>query len=118
MSINFEGRVAIVTGAANGLGKSHALSLAKLGAKVVVNDFGGARDEVGDDGVNIPRVNTVGFQLPEREGRSQRVSRDDAAQRTLVKIIAAGLQKTLEAGFRSRVRGGHQNDPAGIRAPH
>ena len=47
MSINFEGRVAIVTGAANGLGKSHALSLAKLGAKVVVNDFGGARDGTG-----------------------------------------------------------------------
>jgi len=47
MSINFEGQVAIVTGAANGLGKSHALSLAKLGAKVVVNDFGGARDGTG-----------------------------------------------------------------------
>ncbi len=47
MSINFEGRVAIVTGAANGLGRSHALSLAKLGAKVVVNDFGGARDGTG-----------------------------------------------------------------------
>jgi NAD(P)-dependent dehydrogenase (short-subunit alcohol dehydrogenase family) len=47
MSINFEGRVAIVTGAGNGLGKSHALALASLGAKVVVNDFGGARDGSG-----------------------------------------------------------------------
>ncbi|MAY11623.1 MAG: 3-oxoacyl-ACP reductase [Alcanivorax sp.] len=47
MSINFEGRVAIVTGAANGLGRSHALELARLGAKVVVNDFGGARDGTG-----------------------------------------------------------------------
>ncbi|MCK5910510.1 MAG: SDR family oxidoreductase, partial [Caulobacter sp.] len=44
---DLSGRVAIVTGAANGLGKSHALSLAKLGAKVVVNDFGGARDGTG-----------------------------------------------------------------------
>tara|TARA_A100001391_G_scaffold106396_1_gene71302 strand:- start:403 stop:1323 length:921 start_codon:yes stop_codon:yes gene_type:complete len=47
MSINFEGRVAIVTGAGNGLGKCHALELARLGAKVVVNDFGGARDGSG-----------------------------------------------------------------------
>ncbi|MBD2859523.1 SDR family NAD(P)-dependent oxidoreductase [Spongiibacter sp. KMU-158] len=47
MSVNFEGQVAIVTGAGNGLGKSHALALAKRGAKVVVNDLGGARDGVG-----------------------------------------------------------------------
>ena len=47
MSINFAGKVAIVTGAGNGLGRSHALALAKLGAKVVVNDLGGARDGSG-----------------------------------------------------------------------
>ena len=48
MSISFEGQVAIVTGAGNGLGKSHALELGRRGAKVVVNDFGGARDGTGD----------------------------------------------------------------------
>ena len=47
MSIDFKGKVAIVTGAGNGLGRSHALALAKRGAKVVVNDLGGARDGTG-----------------------------------------------------------------------
>jgi NAD(P)-dependent dehydrogenase (short-subunit alcohol dehydrogenase family) len=47
MSINFKGRVAIVTGAGGGLGRQHALALAARGAKVVVNDLGGARDGTG-----------------------------------------------------------------------
>ncbi len=40
MKIDFQGRVAIVTGAGGGLGREHALALAARGAKVVVNDFG------------------------------------------------------------------------------
>lgn len=47
MSYSFDGKVAIVTGAGGGLGRAHALELAKRGARVVVNDLGGAMDGTG-----------------------------------------------------------------------
>ena len=47
MTIEFKGQVAIVTGAGGGLGRAHALALAARGAKVLVNDLGGARDGSG-----------------------------------------------------------------------
>ena len=49
MSRLCQGRVAIVTGAGQGLGREHALTLAAHGAKVVINDVGAALDGTGRD---------------------------------------------------------------------
>ena len=67
MTISFEGQVAIVTGAGGGLGKQHALELAKRGAKVVVNDLGGSVDGAGS---SISAAETVSQEILENGGDS------------------------------------------------
>ena len=55
-AIDFSGRVAIVTGAGGGLGRTYALELAGRGAKVLVNDLGGARDGTGSGSAMADKV--------------------------------------------------------------
>jgi NAD(P)-dependent dehydrogenase (short-subunit alcohol dehydrogenase family) len=59
MSISFKDKVAIVTGAGGGLGKAYALELARRGAKVVVNDLGGARDGTGHSDAALAVVEEI-----------------------------------------------------------
>jgi NAD(P)-dependent dehydrogenase (short-subunit alcohol dehydrogenase family) len=84
--IRFDGRVAIVTGAGNGLGRGYALELAARGARVVVNDLGGGRDGRGASGA----AETVVAEIRDRGGEAIA----DGANVTDPAQVAAMVERT------------------------
>jgi NAD(P)-dependent dehydrogenase (short-subunit alcohol dehydrogenase family) len=94
-----EGKVAIVTGAGGGLGRAHALLLAAEGAKVIVNDLGGARDGTGAstsmaDGV-VDEINASGGEAIAHYGSV--TNRDDAQGMVDAAVTAFGKLDILIA---------------------
>ena len=62
-----DGKVAIITGAGNGIGRQHALLFAKEGASIVVNDVGGSRDGTGSD---VSAADAVVKEITEAGGKA------------------------------------------------
>lgn len=79
MTIRFDDRVVIVTGAGNGLGRAHALEFAKRGARVVVNDLGAARDGSGSSNAAADEVVDL-IRESGGEAIANRANVTDAAQ--------------------------------------
>ena len=90
MSIRFDDRVAIVTGAAAGLGRSHALALAARGARVVVNDFGG--DVHGTGGSSEP-AERVAEEIRQAGGQAMSHGASVANDEQVGHMVAAVMER-------------------------
>jgi NAD(P)-dependent dehydrogenase (short-subunit alcohol dehydrogenase family) len=90
MTIRFDGRIAIVTGAGNGLGRAHALGLASRGAKVVVNDFGGARDGTGG---SLTPAEAVVEQIRQAGGEAMADGADVSDYQQVKAMVARATEK-------------------------
>ncbi len=90
MSIRFDDRVAIVTGAAAGLGRSHALALAARGARVVVNDFGG--DVHGTGGSSGP-AERVAEEIRQAGGQAMSHGASVANDEQVGHMVAAVMER-------------------------
>jgi NAD(P)-dependent dehydrogenase (short-subunit alcohol dehydrogenase family) len=90
MTIRFDGRVAIVTGAAAGLGRSHALALAARGARVVVNDFGG--DVHGTGGSSDP-AERVAEEIRRAGGEAMSHGASVANAEQVAHMVAAVMER-------------------------
>ena len=80
MSITFNDQVAIVTGAGGGLGKCHALDLARRGAKVIVNDLGGNVDGSDDGSLSAAEMVVEEIKAAGGEAMANGASVTDADQ--------------------------------------
>ena len=81
MTVSFAGKIAIVTGAGGGLGREYALELARRGAKVVVNDLGGARDGTGHSDSALKVVEEIKAMGGEAVSNGDSCSSWEGAQR-------------------------------------
>lgn len=86
--IRFDGRVAIVTGAGTGLGRSHALGLAARGAKVVVNDLGVSRD---GEGASSEAADTVVEEIRAAGGDAMAHGTDVADEDGVKDMVARAM---------------------------
>src|SRR5579863_3007941 len=84
-----DGKVAIVTGSAAGIGRAHALLFAKEGAKVVVNDVGGARDGTGAD---AHAADAVVDEIRAAGGTAVASHESVATADGAARIVAAGVE--------------------------
>ena len=106
--IRFDDRVAIITGAGAGLGRSHALELARRGAKIVVNDLGGAMDGTG---ASATAAEAVAAEIREAGGDAVAHGADvtqpndvaDMVEQTLKTWGRANSSPGVEAGTRKAV---------------
>jgi NAD(P)-dependent dehydrogenase (short-subunit alcohol dehydrogenase family) len=89
MTISFEGRVAIVTGAGGGLGRAYALELARRGARVVVNDLGAARDGSGSSDAALAVVEEIEAAGGEAMANGASVTQPDQVEA----MVAAARQR-------------------------
>jgi len=102
MTIRFDGKVAIVTGGGNGLGRQHCLQLAARGAKVVVNDLGGAVD---GSGGSISAAESVAKEIRDSGGEAIR-NGADITKLDQVEAMVAGTHP------RARTIGAIVEDPS------
>ena len=90
MSIEFKDRVAIVTGAGGGLGRSHALELARRGVKVVVNDLGGSVD---GSGAGSEMAQSVVAEITEAGGQAMANGANVTKPDEVEAMVAATIER-------------------------
>lgn len=91
MTIDFNNRVAIVTGGGTGLGRTHALHLAERGAKVLVNDLGGSRD--GSDGGSVSVAESVVQEITAAGGEAIANGADVSDEAQVKSMVQQAIDK-------------------------
>ena len=90
MSLDFEGKVAIVTGSGGGIGKGYALELAKRGSKVVVNDLGGAVD---GSGGSLSAAEAVVQEIESAGGEAMANGANVCSEEDVKNMVQATMEK-------------------------